>query len=286
MAIEAKQILDYLDIEATDDTTFDEVKSKIDETFVKADPLAIKSNEKLWASLLGNINGAFIKRLRKAGENLGFEITKEEIDSNDTVDLIDIFGERAQQKIGEYPTKIEQLTTELDEAKKKGASAKDLDKLQGELTKWETKYNDLEGLHKSTAEEFDKYKSTVADEKKNFVISRHKQDALGQVKLNTKSEFEKKGFLQEVENKYQLDLDGEDAIVRDKEGKRIPNPEKAGSFMSYSEILKKEAAEAGLLEDNPHRDKPVQKPNTRVINDSPTNDNEIIRPVRKSSLLQ
>src|SRR6056297_2241560 len=142
MAIELKQVLDYLDIEATDETTFDDVKSKIDGKFIKATPEAVKSNEKLYGELLGSINGAFVTRLRKASEKLGVELTKDEIENNQTVELIDLFSEKAKDKIGEYPTKIEALTSELEEAKKKGASAKDLEKLQTELDKWETKYND------------------------------------------------------------------------------------------------------------------------------------------------
>lgn len=281
MAVELKELCDYLDI--SPDSEWDEAKAKIDETFIQATPDAVKANKKLYGSLLGNINGAFVTRLRKGAEALDVELTKDEIEATtDTVELIDLVTGKIKKKIEQYPTKLKELEDELVEAKKKGASAKDIEKLTTDIEKWEKKYGDLEQLHSTTVDEFDTYKSQVAEEKQSFVINGEKQKAREAVKLNTKSDYERKGFFSEVDSKYKLDIDGDETIVRDSEGNRVKNPKKAGAFMSYTDVLQMEAEKAGLLNDNPHDGKEIKKTRDPVIRDDEKNDN----PKRRTSALK
>ena len=123
MAVELKQIAEYLDIDPEKD--WDEVKEQIDNAFVRATPDAVKSNKKLYDAVLGGLNGAVITRIKQKAKDLGVELTKDDIEGVDqTIDLIDVMAERTSEKLNQYPSKIEELTGQLEEAKKKGASAR------------------------------------------------------------------------------------------------------------------------------------------------------------------
>ena len=282
MAVELKQIADYLDIDPEKD--WDEVKEQIDSSFVRATPDAVKSNKKLYDAVLGGLNGAVITRIKQKAKDLGVELTKDDIEGVDqTIDLIDVMAERTSEKLNQYPSKIEELTGQLEEAKKKGASAKDVEELTAKLQSYEQKYKDLEDLHNSTVQDFEGYKQQVGEEKKSFIVNTYKQKARESVKLKTKSDWERKGFLNDVDSKYKIDVDGDEPIVRNAEGERVKNPDKAGAFMTYEDVLKKEAKDAGLLDDSPHTGKTVRT-NAPVIHAPDDKDKRPERQPRKSAV--
>jgi hypothetical protein len=65
------------------------------------------------------------------------------------------------------------------------------------------------------------------------------------------SDIQRVGFESYLNSNFQLDLDEKDGlIIKDKEGKLIPNPNKAGSFLSPVEILDQIADKNGLKKKN------------------------------------
>jgi hypothetical protein len=68
------------------------------------------------------------------------------------------------------------------------------------------------------------------------------------------NEYTIRGFKSAVTDKYAIDLEDDGAfVVKDKAtGERLKSKEKAGSFLSMSDVLIKEATEAGIIQKNPH----------------------------------
>jgi phage-related minor tail protein len=263
MADTKEEIFKYLELNPESD--WKEVKAAFDEKFVKADPSVIKSRTELYGGLLAEVNGAILGKVKGLAKSLGIELTSEDIKDKKTVEVIEFLNAKSEGVLSGYTTKLSELETEVKDAKKSGASAKDVEKLQQEVEAWKQKHNDVNGLLQNTVTEFDSYKNNVAEKENNFVISQYKNAEISKVKLKTASDYERKGWLSEVDSKYQLQRDGDNVIVRDKEGKQVPNPDKAGAFMTYSEVLLKEAKEAKLLDDNPHTGKTIQRPQPAAI---------------------
>jgi hypothetical protein len=79
------------------------------------------------------------------------------------------------------------------------------------------------------------------------------ESAKGKISTKLKSDMsvvERKGFEADIKE-FIIDFDEkENVFVKDKEGKRIPNPNKAGSFLSLEEALEAKANELGLIKKN------------------------------------
>ena len=75
------------------------------------------------------------------------------------------------------------------------------------------------------------------------------------------------GFKSAVTEKYAIDLEEDGAfIVKDKKtGERLKSKEKAGSFLSVSDVLLKEATEAGIIQKNPHAGAKFPKQNPFIV---------------------
>lgn len=263
MADTKEEIFKYLELNPEAD--WKEVKAAFDEKFIKADPQVIKQRTELYGGLLAESNGAILSKVKGLAKSLGVELSGDEIKDKKTVEVIEFLNSKSDEIVGGYKTKLTELETEVKEAKKSGASAKDVEKLQQEVESWKQKHEEKNDAWVKTSAEFEGFKSTVAERENQFVINQYKESEISKVKLKTASDYEKKGWLSEIDSKYVLQRDGDSVVVRDKEGKQIPNPAKAGSFMTYSEILTFEAKEAKLLNDNPHDGRIVVKPVAPVI---------------------
>ena len=68
-----------------------------------------------------------------------------------------------------------------------------------------------------------------------------RSDAIGKLKFSDNtSEFERKGFLASLDEKYKFTMDGENPVVRDSTDTLIQSEAKAGERASYEEVIAKE----------------------------------------------
>lgn len=261
-----KQLSEYLDLNL--DRDWKEVKADLDKSYIKLDSdkpqntvLQIESNHpELHKAMIGKYSGSTKHQLKKLANDLGVEITWSELEDAKSTEVIDKIRELATEKVGSYQTQLTDLEQRVKDAQKSGASAKDIEAAQKQVDEWKQKYEDTNQLLEGSVKELEDYKKTQEETTRINKIKETKEKVYGSVKLKTNSDWEKNGFIQDIESKYQLDVDGDEVVVRDKEGKRVPNPEKHGSFMSYADVVKTEAAKAKLLDESPHTGKPAYTP--------------------------
>lgn len=256
MAVELEQIAKYLSINTEEE--WETVKSQLDEAYVKATAEAIEQRSELYGSILGKANHEFLKTIKKFAKDAGVDVTWSEFEGKKSTEVLEEIGQQITGKVTEYTATLGEKEKELAEAKKSGASAKDVEKLTAELDSWKVKHEETEGLLNTTKTQFEQFQNNVETEKKQFKIGQFEREAWTGVKLATKSDYERKGFEQELKTKYQLELDNDNLVVKDKEGKRIPNPTKHGEFMGWQDVIKLEADKANLLDKNPHTDKVIK----------------------------
>jgi hypothetical protein len=259
--VTVEDLAKYLEINPNQDLS--EVKKEIDQKFVRADVKVIQEKHPdLYSSIMGKANHAILSKVKNLAQNVGVDVTWSDFEGKQTVEVIEAVNEQIMGKVSGYTTTVQELENQLKEAKKSGASAKDVEALTAELKVERKKNQDTAGLLEETKNTFEQYKNEVANREKEFKINTYKSESYKGLNLKTNSDYERKGFFQDLESKYKLELDGDEVIVRDAEGKRVSNPEKNGTFLSLAEVAALEADKAGLLNKNPHDGKPAgnQKP--------------------------
>jgi hypothetical protein len=197
MADAKEEIFKYLELNPESD--WKEIKAAFDEKFVKADPSVIKGRDELYGSLLAEVNGAMMSKVKGFAKSLGIELNGEEIKGKKTTEVMELLTAKTDDVLGGYKTKLTELETEVKEAKRSGASAKDVEKLQSEVDSWKQKHEEVNGLLTNTAKEFEGFKSTVAEKENQFLINQDKSAEISKVKLKTASEYEKKGLTWKLE---------------------------------------------------------------------------------------
>ena len=104
-------------------------------------------------------------------------------------------------------------------------------------------------------QQFESYKVQVATDIKTGKINSSFEKELAALKLDPSvNEYTIRGFKSAVTDKYAIDLEEDGAfVVKDKAtGERLKSKEKAGSFLTMSDVLIREATEAGIIQKNPH----------------------------------
>lgn len=261
-----KKLSEYLDMNLEGDIS--EIKATFDKSYIKLDSekpqntvLQIESNHPdLYKSIVGKYSGTTKHQLKKLANDLGVELTWSELEDAKSTDVVEKIRELAMEKVTGYQTQLSDYEIKIKEAQKNGASAKDIEAAQKQVDEWKQKYEDTAGLLESAKTEFDSFKTQQEEGQRKSAINQIKSKVQESVKLKTSSPYEKKGFIQHIDNKYQLDFEGGEEILRGEDGKRIPHPEKHGAFMNYEEAYTFEAAKEKMLDDSPHTGKPAYTP--------------------------
>ena len=110
--------------------------------------------------------------------------------------------------------------------------------------------------------QFDKYKEKVKEETKITSINSIFEKELTAIKIDPSvSDITLRGFKSVIAEKYVIDLEDDgNAIVKDKKsGERLKSTAKAGSFLGISDVLLKEATDAGIIQKNVHQGKPINQ---------------------------
>lgn len=246
MALELKDISEYIGIKLEDFKTADEFKIAFDKEFLKQS--AINEDSEPVKKILGKVFGTLENDIKKVANKFELGIDFESADYtgkkkvNDKLNfIIDTFD--AKNKI---------VIAGLTEKANLGND----DKVKEYMTKLEKatqKAKETEILLNSTKTEFETYKTNTATEIKNKTLSGIKKEIYSKAKFFPEAnDFTKKGFLTSFEEQYNFDIDeNENPFITNKKGEKLVSKKKAGTFMSPFEVLEEEIIKAGLNPKNP-----------------------------------
>ena len=183
--------------------------------------------------VFGEINGKLAPILGK---------TKSELQELGNEGVFELLGETWQAKAQE----IEDI-----KAKAKEGQTKQLTDLTAELEDLKKSYGEMDQARKAAVDAAKK-----AQEDMQTGIHQYKVDsARGAIVAalpwaESANEYTRKGVLTEFQEQFQLDLDGDTAIIKTAKGERIPDPKKAGEFLGPKDVLLGIAEKAGALKNN------------------------------------
>lgn len=252
--MEAKEIISYLGLDADKIKSIDDLKKEFPNQFVKATELKERTDliNPIVDSYVGKRLGSLDVDLKRTAKENGIELSEDE----QKMKVEDLTKTILSKAVGTYKGQIAELKDKLD----KGSN---------EVVKdWESKFNKLnqklsekESLLESTKSAYEKLQADSANQIKSFQITHSKKDILAKVESKFKknlSPLEREGFNTIIEKNYQLDLDEKEGlIVRNKDGKRIPNEKVAGTYKSFLDVVEEEAINSKIIELNPHTPKPI-----------------------------
>ena len=247
---EALELVKFLNLEEA--TDLEAAKEKFQENWIKQEEFSSK---------IGKLTGTIANVTRKAFEPFGIVLTDEDFKGQKVEEVIRNASEKAKS---EYEKQREDW--------EKRASGNGSEAL---IQEWEKKYktlerksNELDSARQDVMSQFEQYKAQVATDIKTSKINNSFEKELANLKLDPSvNEYTIRGFKSAVTEKYAIDLEEDGAfIVKDKKtGERLKSKEKAGSFLSVSDVLLKEATEAGIIQKNPHAGAKFPKQNPFIV---------------------
>ena len=241
-AEEAMELMKFLNLDQSE--SVEEAKEKFQETWIESKDMASK---------IGKLTGTIANVTRKAFEPFGVSLNEEDFKEKKIEDVIRTASERAKS---EYEKQRE------DWEKRATSSGSE------ELVKeWEKKYKtlekkviDVDSARQDAINQFEQFKIKVSEEQRASKINHTFEKELSAIKLDPSvNEFTIRGFKSAISDKYLLDIEEDGGfVVKDKSnGERLKSKDKAGTFLTLSDVLLKEATEAGIIQKNPHAGKPV-----------------------------
>lgn len=236
MAIEnPKEILDYLgtpDVESLDD-----FKEKFNSKFVPNDPQAIVDNKPLYSQVVGKLNGANKGKLNRVLKSAGFDVSLNDFDEDHIGDII-------EKKLPDFFNKLNTKIATLEESAGKGVNEK-VQAVQSEYEKYKTEVAPKIQEYDKLAGEFESFKQTVAQKEVKEKINKYEEEEWGKFGFSqTIDPYTKKGFVAEVDSKFQSKLFDDGVYPVDEKGNRIPDPSRAGAWKSKSQLAIELADEA------------------------------------------
>jgi hypothetical protein len=230
--MEVKDLFDYLGIEATDIDVF---KSAFATKFVTKDE-AWQDDE-----IKSKVTGRVTNEVQRFIKN-EFGLSNEDIKGKHYEDVLKLGAERFKSKIAELE---EKQNMEGDEKIKN---------LTDELTKYKSTVNDYKTQLDNTKKQFEEVNNDWSNKYKGLKINHVLNDAKIKIASKLKSdmtEAERFYLDHKISESIKVDFDeNEKAIVLDKDGKRIANPNKVGEFMQLEEVLSSIAERENLVKKN------------------------------------
>jgi hypothetical protein len=230
--MEQKEILAFLDLEDVKDLT--ELKEKFNTKFAPKSDLE-DANKKL-----GEFTGKFSNVAQNLFKKLG-GLENKDIEGKK-------WEEVAELMTNKFKSQIEEL-----EASKAGANTDEIAKeFQKKIEKITKERDDYKTNHETLLSTYEKEKLESETKFKGYKTSNLFESAKGKVasKLRELNPVEKLGFETALKG-IVVDFDDNDSpIVKDSEGKRLVNPNKAGTFLALDEAIELKANELGLIKKN------------------------------------
>jgi hypothetical protein len=222
----------------------EEAKEKFQENWIEAKEMSAK---------IGKLTGTISNATRKAFEPFGIALSEDDFKDKKVEEVIRNASERAKSEYEKQKEEWEKRATSTGSE---------------ELVKeWEKKYRvlekkvvDVDTARQEAVTQFEHFKIKTQEEQKAFKINSTFEKELANIKLDPSvNEFTIRGFKGAIADKYMLDLEEDGSfVVKDKKtGDRLKSKDKAGTFLGLSDVLLREATEAGIVQKNPHAGKPI-----------------------------
>lgn len=244
--METKDIIEFLGYSPENIKTLDDLKSKFNTEFVRASN--ISEDSELIKPILGKVYGTLEQQIRKSVKNSGFDL---DLDNNEEFKGLKKVNEKFSYVVNKLSEKRDSEINEYKSLSQKGGEEKVLE--------WQTKYEklkkskeDADNMIGSLTNEYESFKQKANGEIKNVKLDVLKKDVISKVKFKQDiSDFEKKGYMATVQEKYIFDLDeNEQLTVLDRNGNKIPSQKVTGTFKTAQEILEEEALAGKLYQVN------------------------------------
>lgn len=244
--METKDIIEFLGYNPESIKTLDDLKSKFNTEFVRASN--ISEDSELIKPILGKVYGTLEQQIRKSVKNSGFDL---DLDNNEEFKGLKKVNEKFSYVVNKLSEKRDSEINEYKSLSQKGGEEKVLE--------WQTKYEklkkskeDADNMIGSLTNEYESFKQKATGEIKNVKLDVLKKDVISKVKFKQDiSDFEKKGYMATVQEKYIFDLDeNEQLTVLDRNGNKIPSQKVTGTFKTAQEILEEEALAGKLYQVN------------------------------------
>lgn len=230
--MELKDILGFVDI--GDIKTIDEFKEKFNGKFApKSD---VDDLNKRLSESTGRIAGAATNLFKKLGE-----LENKDIEGKK-------WEEVAELAVLKYKTLAKDLETKQGQTN--DDAIKDIQKKMDKVVK---ERDDYKASHETLQGSYDKDKGEWAGNLRNYKIGNLFEAAKGKIASKLKTDMsmaERLGF-ESIIKDIVVEIDDKDnVLIKDKDGKRLQNPNKAGSFLSLEDALELKANELNLIKKN------------------------------------
>jgi hypothetical protein len=230
--METKEILSFIDIGEV--KTIDELKEKFNEKF--APKSEVDDLNKKLSGATGKIVGGFTTNIKRA-----FGLTNEEIGDKKWEDALELG--------------VGKLKSEVEELKKNAGQGNDkaLEKALADIDKTKKMLQEEKEAKEGLQSVYEKEKGEWEGNLKNFKLNTVKESKKSSIATKFKSDMTKAEQIAWETETASMILDYDDKgehYVKDKEGKRLPNPNKAGAFLTLEEALELKANELNLIKKN------------------------------------
>lgn len=281
MADSKEEIFKFLELNPNED--WDQVKAEFNKKFVRADADIIgQQRPDLHGQIVGKLNGGLKVALKRLGKDvLGRDLTEDELDQ-ETGGIAETIRTEGKKRLGEFETNVTTLQTKLEKAKS-GSPEKvqkletDLEQITGKYNQLKTDFEQTDTALKTKTKEFDEFQQQIEGSKRTSVLDNKKSEIFSAAKIKANSDFERNGYLSDWEKRYKIDLEGESLedsqlVIRDKAGKKIEDPDKAGVFLSPDEVLKRDAIKDKMYDDGDTSGKTVRTGRRVIATDDDDDD--------------
>jgi hypothetical protein len=245
MAIEVKEILEYLGYDPEKISTIDDLKPDFEKTFVRKSSLNEDSD--VVKSVMGRVFGSQENELKKIAKQFELDVDFDSDDYKSNKKL----SEKANFILSKYQ---EKSASEVNEWKSKAGLGND-EKVKTLETKYEKAKREkaeLEELLSHTKGEYENLQKSSSEQLKNVKIDVKRKDFYGKIKYKSDmTDLEKEGFESKIAKNYIFDIDeNDDLIIKTAKGERIPSPKVVGTYKSPLEVLEEEATTGKIIQMN------------------------------------
>lgn len=234
--MELSDILKYQGIELEEGATVDDYKKAFDERYVTKEN-ALK-DESIRTHFMGEATSTHARELLRTAKENEIELTPEE----KKLPIGDLSRLVMSKKTESWQSKFD----ELSNGSKK--PSEELTALQEKYETLNTRLNEELSAKKEVQTALEQKENEFVTFKKDFKLNQAKESIFGNLTYSDNAnDLLKKGFMATVNEKYSISL-GEDErpIITDKDGNRIKDPNKHGSFLDPVSVLNNELTNAGL----------------------------------------
>lgn len=251
--MEAKELLDFLGVEATN---LDEFKTQFSGKYFTEKQ--IHSDK----SLLGKFTGKTLSQIKKTILNEAREaeipFTQGEFDEMELEGVFKTLRTRQAEMFGGKLTELQAQVGKSGEEAVKPYLEK--------ISKYEQSLADEKKAKQEIAEQFNQFKGEAEGRIKSTRVDYFKKDLTSDIEsafdvAAKKDELKMKGWRSHISENFRFDFDEHDQpVILDKNGSKIKNPKKADEWLSPKDVLKEEADKLGLIPKNPQGGQPAFRP--------------------------